>query len=89
MARTPQHEERPTVMNDIIVLPHSSLLVTIRRAIAQLRQDERGATMTEYLILVGVVALIGLAAFQTFGGDVARQVNAQGVTVMGVNTAPH
>jgi pilus assembly protein Flp/PilA len=75
-------------MNDIIVFTHSSILVTIRRAIEQLRRDERGATMTEYLILVGVVALIGLAAFQTFGGDVARQVNAQATTVMGVNTTP-
>ncbi len=75
-------------MNDIIVRTESSLLVRIRRAIARLGRDERGATMTEYLILVGVVALIGLAAFQTFGGDVAKQVNAQATTVMGVNTAP-
>lgn len=36
----------------------------------QLRRDQRGANLVEYVILVGVVALVALGGFQIFGGKV-------------------
>jgi pilus assembly protein Flp/PilA len=46
---------------------------------------KRGANMVEYLIIVGVVALIAIAGFQTFGGNVKDKITAQGTTVSQVN----
>lgn len=36
----------------------------------QLLDDQRGANLVEYIILVGVVALIAIGGFQIFGGKV-------------------
>jgi pilus assembly protein Flp/PilA len=47
----------------------------------QLLRDRRGAGMTEYIILVGVIALLALAAFNVFGGQVRDKIKAQGDTV--------
>src|SRR5438128_2263359 len=33
-------------------------------------KDTRGANLVEYIILVGVIALIAIAGFKVFGGDV-------------------
>jgi Flp pilus assembly pilin Flp len=41
-----------------------------------LARDERG-NMTEYIILIGVIALLCLAAFQTFGQSVTGKAEEQ------------
>lgn len=44
----------------------------------------RGANSVEYIILVGVVALGALAAFQEFGSKVSSKVSQQGSAVGGI-----
>ena len=48
-------------------------------------RDSRGANMVEYIILVGVVALISIIAFKTFGGKVQDKIKEQGNTVGTIN----
>ena len=55
----------------------------------KLLQDTRGANLVEYIILVGVIALIAIAGFKTFGGKVQDKVNEQAGSVSGINGAAH
>ena len=47
-------------------------------------KDTRGANLVEYIILVGVVALIALAGFKIFGQKVNSKINDQASTVGGI-----
>jgi Flp pilus assembly pilin Flp len=47
-------------------------------------KDTRGANLVEYIILVGVVALIALAGFKAFGTSVTNKINTQSGTVGGI-----
>jgi Flp pilus assembly pilin Flp len=51
---------------------------------AALLSDVRGANLVEYIILVGVVALIALAGFKVFGEVVDAKVKRQSSTVSGI-----
>lgn len=44
--------------------------------------------MVEYILLIGVVALICIAAFTKFGGKVQEKIREQGITVGGINSSP-
>ena len=44
-------------------------------------KDTRGAGLTEYIILVGVIAILALAGFKAFGGAVKSKVEAQKSTI--------
>jgi len=44
-------------------------------------RDTRGANMVEYIILVGVVALLAIAAFRYFNSSVKAKVNQQADSV--------
>jgi Flp pilus assembly pilin Flp len=50
-------------------------------------KDSRGANMVEYIILVGVVAIIAMAGFKYFGTKVTDKINQQGDTVGGITGA--
>jgi pilus assembly protein Flp/PilA len=52
-------------------------------------RDRRGANLVEYIILVGVIALIAIAGFKTFGGQVRAKVDEQSGSVSGINGAAH
>ena len=58
-----------------------------RRAVARRRGQEglvgdtRGSALLEYIVLVGVVALLGIAAFTGYGTDVSSAVHREGVDV--------
>lgn len=55
----------------------------------KLARDRRGAGLTEYIMLVGLIALFAIAAFKIFGGSVSKKIDAQAKTVDGINdTAP-
>ena len=54
---------------------------TMHQKLNRLLKDNRGAGLTEYIILVGVVALLAVAAFNYFGGKVQQKVKDQGDTV--------
>ena len=43
--------------------------------------DDRGSVMVEYLVLVGVVALLGLSAFTLFGQETSSVVQGEGADV--------
>jgi Flp pilus assembly pilin Flp len=49
--------------------------------------DRRGANLVEYIILVGIVALIAIAGFKIFGGKVRQKVDQQSGAVGGINGA--
>jgi pilus assembly protein Flp/PilA len=51
----------------------------------KLVRDQRGAGMVEYIILVGVVALLAIVAFKYFNTSVRTKVNQQGDTVNNIN----
>ena len=53
----------------------------------KLLKDDRGANMVEYIILVGVVAIIAMAGFKYFGACVTQKINQQGDTVGGITGA--
>ncbi|MFT3774568.1 MAG: hypothetical protein QM820_55125 [Minicystis sp.] len=50
----------------------------------KLYQDKRGANLVEYVILVGVVALVALVGFKQFGFKVRKSVDDKTVTVQGI-----
>jgi pilus assembly protein Flp/PilA len=47
-------------------------------------KDSRGANFVEYMIIVGVVALLAIAAFTTFGSDVQNKITEEGGKVTGI-----
>jgi pilus assembly protein Flp/PilA len=55
-----------------------------KNQISRLRKDTRGANMVEYIILVGLIALAGIAGFRAFGSNVTQKIQAQGQQVQGV-----
>jgi Flp pilus assembly pilin Flp len=58
----------------------------IKSMVKRLHRDTRGANMVEYIILVGVVALLAIAAFKYFNTSLTAKINQQADTVnTGVN----
>ena len=53
----------------------------------KLLKDNRGANLVEYIILVGVIALIAIAGFKIFGGKVWDKAEKQGESVGNINGA--
>jgi pilus assembly protein Flp/PilA len=47
--------------------------------------DTRGANMVEYVILVGMVALIAFAGFKYFGDTTRAKIDQQGDAIGKVN----
>lgn len=64
-------------MNEMITKIKSSRLI----------QDEKGANLVEYIILVGVIALIALAGYKAFGTSVTDKINEQSSSVGTINGA--
>jgi Flp pilus assembly pilin Flp len=58
-------------------------LVRTRRFV----KDTRGANMVEYIILVGVVALLCVGAFTFFSDQAGGKIREQGNAVGGINAA--
>jgi pilus assembly protein Flp/PilA len=54
--------------------------------IARLRRDERGASATEYAMLVVFVALAIAAGAQTFGKDLSTWFATTAASIAGLNT---
>ena len=48
-------------------------------------RDQKGANLVEYIILVGVIALIAIAGFKIFGNKVQDKINQQADSVGGIN----
>ena len=54
--------------------------------IARLRRDERGASATEYAMLIVFVALAIAAGAQTFGKDLSTWFSTTAGSIAGLNT---
>jgi Flp pilus assembly pilin Flp len=54
------------------------------RSIRELSGDTRGAGFVEYIILVGLVALFSIVAYQAFGDAITAKVNEQAGKVQGI-----
>ena len=55
------------------------------RPMKQILNDTRGANLVEYIILVGVVALIAIAGFKIFGQSVKGKITEQSAKVGSIN----
>ncbi len=68
----------------------SSAVAKASKSLARkLAGDTRGANLVEYIILVGVIALIAIAGFKLFGNKVRGKVEEQSDSVGGINGAAH
>ena len=47
-------------------------------------RDRRGASLVEYIMLVGVIALVALGAFRAFGTSVSKKVTDEAGKVDGI-----
>jgi pilus assembly protein Flp/PilA len=56
------------------------------KKLTRLVRDQRGATLLEYIILVGVIALLAIGAFRTFGNSVSAKITEQSTTVGTIET---
>lgn len=54
---------------------------------SRLFRDTRGANMVEYIIMVGLVALIALIGFKMFGEKVQKKIQDQSTAVEGINAS--
>lgn len=53
-------------------------------ALRALRDDRRGASFVEYVIVVGLVAIISIVAFQTFGQAIVTKLGEETTQVQGL-----
>jgi len=60
--------------------------MTLARTGRRFLKDSRGATMVEYIILVGVIAMLAIGAFRLFGTAVKGKVQQQQGTVDSVES---
>lgn len=51
----------------------------------KLLDDKKGANLVEYIILVGVIALIAIAGFKIFGTSVQKKIQDQASSVDDIN----
>lgn len=52
-------------------------IAQVRVRLSELLRDRRGAAFTEYLIIVGIVALVGIGIFNKFRGGISDAVDGQ------------
>jgi len=57
---------------------------TLRSTVQKLVRDRRGAAITEYLIIVGLVAIICIAAYRAFGSAIQSKVQTQTGQIGGI-----
>jgi len=56
----------------------------MKKQIQQLIQDKKGANLVEYILLVGLIAIIVIAAARTFGQAVSTKMGEQESEVNGI-----
>jgi pilus assembly protein Flp/PilA len=81
----PEHQEKEEAM--FIATAQSTPLPARTPAprTARLLRDQRGASLIEYVLLVGVVALLAVAGFKIFGKAVNDKISDQAKAVGTVN----
>ena len=61
---------------------------TAKRNATALLRDTRGATLMEYLMLAGLIALAAFTGFKTFGTNVGTTITTQAGVVTTIPSAP-
>lgn len=56
----------------------------LQTTLKALKQDTRGASFMEYVVLVGLIAIVCIAAYQAFGSAIGDKVQEFGNTVTGI-----
>ena len=56
----------------------------MKKSVRNIVKDTRGGEFIEYIIIAGVVALLAITAFTTFGTDVQNKITEEGGKVTGV-----
>jgi len=59
----------------------------MRTFIQRLRKDTRGANLVEYVLLVGLMAIICLAVFKLFGEKIKEKISGYSDTVDQIETS--
>lgn len=54
---------------------------TIRVIAARLVHDRRGAAITEYVIIVALIAMVALGVYRTLGTNIQTKVNQQATSI--------
>ena len=57
---------------------------SIRIPLRRLVRDQRGAAITEYLIIVGLIAIICIGAYRIFGRTILGRIQTQTTQVNGI-----
>lgn len=63
---------------------HKSQRTTPRSTLSLIR-DNRGANLVEYIIVVGLIALIAIVGFKAFGQKVSDRIQKQSESVGNIN----
>jgi pilus assembly protein Flp/PilA len=53
-------------------------------ALKRILKDTKGSNFVEYMIICGVVALLAITAFTTFGSNVQEKIREEGGKVTGI-----
>ena len=53
---------------------------------ARLARDEKGATLLEYIMLAGLIAIAAFAGFKLFGSNLQTAINSQAGTITSIPT---
>jgi Flp pilus assembly pilin Flp len=56
----------------------------VRKFVRRFVADRRGAAVTEYVIIVGLIAMIALGAYKIFGQKLAAKVTDQTTKIQGI-----
>jgi Flp pilus assembly pilin Flp len=60
------------------------MIKQVQKRIHPIARDQRGAGFTEYLILVGLVAVVCIVAFTAFGGAISTKAGEFTTAVQGL-----
>jgi Flp pilus assembly pilin Flp len=65
-----------------MIRSNSSIQTKTRLAkLVAFARDEKGATLMEYVMLAGLIAIVAFTGFKVFGSNVSGRVNGQAAIV--------
>jgi Flp pilus assembly pilin Flp len=60
------------------------ILQDLSNKLVRLVRDRRGAAITEYIIIVGLIAIIAIGAYKAFGSAISSKVDSQTQKIKGL-----
>jgi Flp pilus assembly pilin Flp len=65
-------------------IEHATKENVMKTLVQKLIKEQRGGEFIEYIIIAGVVALLAVTAFTTFGSDVQGKITEEGSKVSAI-----